>query len=148
MSPHFASFTLTRDYKKKPERVFNAFADIEQKRRWFAGGDGFETIEYKLDLRPHGWEIWRGRHGEMEVTNNTVYFEVIENQQIICAYEMFMGAERLSVSLLTITLAPHGEGARLTLTEQGAYSDEPFDVKNREIGTKDLLEALAKEIGG
>lgn len=148
MSLDFGSFTLTRDYKQKPARVFKAFTDIDQKRRWFTNGEGFETLEYKLDMRPHGWEIWRGRHLDgPEILNNTLYFDILENERIIAAYEMFMGGARLSASLLTITFAPQGEGTRLTLTEQGAYAGEPGDVKNRELGTQGLLEALAKELG-
>ena len=37
-----ASFTIERSYAASPARVFAAFADPAQKRRWFAEGEGWE----------------------------------------------------------------------------------------------------------
>lgn len=149
MSIDHASFTIIRDYKAKPARVFAAHAREDAKRAWFVDAEGWETAEYSLDFRPHGWEIWRGRfQGGPEIRNNTLYLDIVENTRIILAYEMFAGDARLSASLLTITFAAHGGGTRLTLTEQGAYLDGGDGARNREIGTRDLLEALAKAVDG
>jgi len=55
---------------------------------------------------------------------------------------MHLGDKRISVSLTTIELKPHGSGTRLVFTEQGAFLDGWDNPAQREQGTQGLLEAL------
>jgi hypothetical protein len=48
-----------------------------------------------------------------------------------------------SVSLVTVELAPDGDGTRLTFTEDGAFFDGLEDPAVRRDGTGSLLDALA-----
>jgi uncharacterized protein YndB with AHSA1/START domain len=143
-----ASFTITRDFKAAPERVYRAHLDKAAKQRWFTAGEGFETFKYEIDACVGGHEVWHGGHqGGPKITNDTYYLDLVENERIIVAYEMTIGGQRISASLLTILIEPHGSGSRLTLTEQGAYlADGDAGVTGREAGTRQLLEALAKEV--
>ena len=50
------------------------------------------------------------------------------------------------MSVSTIELEPVGQGTRLTITEQGAYLDGHDKASNRESGTRELLDALAKSL--
>jgi uncharacterized protein YndB with AHSA1/START domain len=51
------SSTLERDYPVLPERVFQAFADLATKKRWFANPeDWVSTDEHTLDFRVGGRE--------------------------------------------------------------------------------------------
>ncbi|MGE0596031.1 MAG: SRPBCC family protein [Hyphomonadaceae bacterium] len=142
-----ASFTLTRAFKATPERVYQAHTQEAAKRRWFVEGEGFDTYEYSIDARIGGREIWRGAHrGGPEITNNTYYLDLVENRRIIVAYEMTIGGKRISASLATIEIEATDSGSTLTFTEQGAYLDGLDKVENREHGTRELLEALAKDL--
>lgn len=59
---------------------------------------------------------------------------------------MFLEDRIISSSLVTVLLTPKGGGTHLSLTEQGAYLEGFDDVAGREQGSRELLEALAKEL--
>ncbi len=149
-----ASFTIEKTYPKAPEKVFDAFQNIETKRRWFVEGEGFETVSYDMDFRVGGREQCLFRitsptpvQGQV-VTNDTVYLDIIPNQRIVAAYTMAFGEKRFSASMITIELLPTAEGKSTTLlfTEQGAYFDGADGAKMREEGTRELLDALGREL--
>lgn len=60
-------------------------------------------------------------------------------------YEMHMDDTRISVSLATTQFTPDG-GTRLVYTEQGAFLDGHDQPAHRELGTKDLLDALEAQL--
>ncbi len=142
------SFTLTRIFPHKLERVFRAFSDKASKRRWMVEGDGWIVHAYDMDFRVDGREASRFQFGDgPEIVNEAIYHDIVANERIVLSYRMAMANQPpFSVSLLTIEFTPEGAGTRLTHTEQGAYYGGPEDIKNREDGSRELLEALAKEL--
>jgi hypothetical protein len=62
----------------------------------------------------------------------------------VWSYEMHLDGRRISVSLATIEISSVPGGARLVLTEQGAYLDGLDTSAQREAGTVDLLDDLGK----
>lgn len=145
-----ATFTLERTYDAAPARVFKAFADPAAKARWFAGSeDEWKTGKYELDFKVGGRETWRGgEKGGPEYRNDTNFRDIVPDQRIIFAYDMFQDDKRISVSLATVELKPDGGGTRLTFTEQGAFLDGYDDPKIRQSGWGSLLESLGKELKG
>lgn len=138
-----ATFAIERHYDVAPARVFAAFSDPTIKRRWFLEGEGWEIDEYETDFRVGGREYSRFRfRGGPEITNDTVYQDIVPDQRIIIAYSMAIGGQRISASLQTIELEADGTGTRLTLTEHGAFLDGHDDPAGREHGTRGLLDAL------
>ncbi|MCV9937970.1 SRPBCC family protein [Boseaceae bacterium BT-24-1] len=143
-----ASFTIERSYAASPVRVFAAFADPKQKRRWFAEGEGWEVEQFDVDFRVGGHERSRFRfQGGPPITNDTVYQVIQPNERIILAYAMAIDGAPLSGSLLTMEFMPEGTGTRFVFTEQGAYLDGKDGPIHREEGSRELLEALAKLLG-
>lgn len=143
-----ASFTIERSYTASPARVFAAFADPAQKRRWLAEGEGWEVEEFDVDFRVGGHERGRFRYqGGPPITNDTVYQIIQPDERIILAYAMTIDGAPLSGSLLTIEFVPEGSGTRLVFTEQGAYLDGKDGPVHREEGSRELLEKLAAELG-
>ena len=142
-----ATFVIERSYPHSPSRVFQAFADTEAKRRWFAEGEGWEIESFDADFRVGGQENSRFRfNGGPVIGNDTVYQDIVPNERIIIAYSMAIGGDRISSSLATMEFAPDGNGTLLKFTEQGAFLDGHDDVPSREAGTRELLEALAREL--
>ncbi len=142
-----ATFTIERDYDATPERVFKAFEDPAAKRRWFVEGEGWTIEEYTADFRVGGFERSRFRFKDGPVmTNDTVYQEIAPNERIIIAYSMTIGGAPISASLATIELKKTAGGTRLRFTEQGAYLDGHDDIAGREEGTRELYEALDREL--
>lgn len=142
-----STFSLERTYKAAPERVFAAFADPVKKRRWFVEGEGWTIESYELDFRVGGFERSRFRFKDgQEMTNDTFYYDIVENRRIIVAYDMTMGSQRISVSLSTIEIEPAGNGSRLRYTEQAAFLEGGDGPQMREAGWRELFENLANEV--
>jgi len=141
------TFCIERSYDASPERVFQAFANLESKAKWFSGPSEWQTGKREFDFRVGGREVLSGGPpGGPFHTFDARYFDIIPNQRIIYGYDMFVGEQKLSVSLATIELQAHGKGTRLTMTEQGAYLDGVEDGSQRERGTRDLLEKLGRSL--
>lgn len=140
-------FTITRDYDASPAKVFAAFADPAKKRRWFVEGEGWETKSYEAAFQVGGKEwgvfVFQGAH---EVRNDTWYHDIVPNERIVFAYTMTVGGARISASLATVVISPNGQGATLSYTEQGAFFEGAEAIEQREVGCRELFEALAKEL--
>jgi uncharacterized protein YndB with AHSA1/START domain len=138
-----ATFTVERTYPAPPEEVFAAWAEPSAKAQWFGGGD------FELDFRVGGRELNRGGpDGGPVFTYDARYYDIVDNERIVYAYEMHMDDARISVSLATIELTPAGDGTRLVLTESGAFLDGHDTPEQREGGTGSLLDALGTTLAG
>jgi len=146
-STQHATFTIERSYPAPPARVWSAWADPEQKKRWF--GPPELKGEHRLEFRVGGSERMT-----VQVPDGALYAfdsrfcDIVEGERIVHAYEMYRDRQRISVSLATIELAAspspegHGEGTTLTFTEQGVFLDGLDHAAEREHGTRELLDAL------
>jgi len=143
-----ASFTITRQWNAKPERVFQAFADEKAKAKWFAGPPGFEQHEKSFDFREGGRETLSGKHaGGMVTAFDCLYRDIVENERIIYSYVMHLDGKKISVSQASIELFAENGGTKLVLTEYGDYLDGYDDAGSREHGTNFLMDQLGKSLG-
>ena len=139
-----ATFVVERSYPASADRVFAAWADPATKRRWFGSPDEAPT-DFELDFRVGGRELNRGTGPDGRVyTYEAHYQDIVPDQRIVYAYDMYLADTRISVSLGTVELRPEGKGTRLTYTEQGAFLDGLDNPADREHGTRELLDALGK----
>jgi uncharacterized protein YndB with AHSA1/START domain len=147
-----ASFTITRQWKHAPVRVFEAFAKEEAKAKWFAGPDGWKLIEKTFDFREGGRELVKGAHaGGMVSSFDCVYRDIVEPTaseaaRIIYSYVMHLDGRKISVSQATIEIMPEGAGTKLVLTEYGDFLDGYDDAGAREHGTNLLMDRLDKSL--
>ena len=56
-----AGFTLTRDYRAALGRVWDAFADEQQKVAWWGAGDAMEPRKWAFDFRVGGRDVAEGK---------------------------------------------------------------------------------------
>lgn len=142
-----STFSIQRSFDASPERVFQAFAQLESKAKWFSGPEQWVTHQREFDFRVGGREILSGgAKGSTPHTFDARYFDIVPNRRIVYAYDMYVGERKLSVSLATIELRPEGKGTHLIMTEQGAYLDGVEDGTQREAGTRELLEKLGRSL--
>ena len=139
------TFVIVRDYPHPPAKVFAAYADPAKKAKWFGGPEEWERLEHQFDFRVGGREVESGgpRGGTVH-TMRGEYWDIIENERIVMAYEMQLDNVRISVSLGTTEFHPSATGTTLTYTEQGVYLDGFDDAGGREEGTRELLDQLAR----
>lgn len=145
-----ASFTITRNWKHAPARVFEAFAKEEAKAKWFA--PGIELHERSFDFREGGREVVSGKHPNGVVTAfHCVYHDIVEPKggsegRIIYSYVMHLDDRKISVSQAAIEIKPDNGGTKLVLTEYGDYLDGYDDAGKREHGTNWLMDLLEKSL--
>lgn len=146
-------FTIERRYAAAPRRVYQAYADPVAFRRWFVDGEGWTIHEWEHDFRVGGCAAGRFRFGdEGNATwfNETRYLDLVPDRRIVIAYvmgrEVAGEKQRASASLATTELIADGSGTRLIYTEQGAFLDGADDIRMREQGCAELLDALAREL--
>jgi uncharacterized protein YndB with AHSA1/START domain len=149
MTPSVAhhTFTIERTYAAAPARVFRAFEDPRLKRQWFVDGEGWQVEEYSSDFRVGGREFSRFRfNGGEEMTNDTVYHDIVPNHRIVIAYMMTIGGKCISSSLATMEFKAAGSGTTLVFTEHDAFLDGADHPKEREEGTRELLDKLGEVV--
>ena len=146
------TFVIERSYPKPPERVFSAFADIVQRRGWFAPGDHHDVLEFLMDFRVGGEDRLLYRFNESSpfpgvlMTNEGIYQDIVPQQRIVTAYTMSMGDKRISASLVTIELLPTESGTDLICTHQGAFFEGSDGPQIREAGWRELLRRLDNQL--
>jgi uncharacterized protein YndB with AHSA1/START domain len=142
-----ATFCIERTYPASRAQVFKALIDPEAKAKWFTGGKGYTLLAREMDVRPGGREHVRGRWESGVVsTFKAVYHDVVVDERIIYAYDMYLDYRKISVSLATFELKPARTDTRLVMTEQGAFLDGYDDAGSREHGSNLLLNALGKSL--
>lgn len=142
-----ASFTIERSYPVPPAMVFQAFRDPAAKRRWLIEGEGFTIESYEPGFGIGAFERSRFRfQGGPIITNDTVFLDMQEGARLTYAYSMTFDGQPMSSSLVTVLFEAAAKGTRLIVTEQGAYLPGFDDVAGRERGTRELLDALARDL--
>ena len=143
-----ATFCLERTYDASPARIWKAFTDPTAKARWFGEPSGqFNLMERSMDVRPGGRERLKGRwRGGVTSTFEAIYYDVVDHERLVYAYEVYLDDRKISVSLATAELKGDGKKTRLTITEQGAFLDGYDDAGSREQGTGELLDALGRSL--
>jgi uncharacterized protein YndB with AHSA1/START domain len=145
-STEHATFMIERSYPAQPARVFRAFASSEEKAKWFGPPDQ-SPEELALDFRTGGHERFEadGPDGA-RYRYSALYQDIVDDERIVYTYEMYRGAERISVSVSTVELREADGGTALTYTEQGVYLDGHDGPGPREHGTRVGLERLTEAL--
>jgi uncharacterized protein YndB with AHSA1/START domain len=143
-----SSFTLTRDYPAPVDRVWDAFADADQKRNWLGDGDAFEPREWAFDFRVGGRDIDEAKfHGGPVSRYEAVYTDIVERVRIVTTYDMWLDGVHMSTSVASFEFEQIPAGTRLTHVEHGVFFDQFWaDGAGREQGTRGLLEALGRHL--
>jgi uncharacterized protein YndB with AHSA1/START domain len=141
-----ATFVIERQFAAPVARVWQAFADKAAKERWFKGPDSAPN-EHEMDFQVGGHESNEGKfHDGTTHRFEATYYDIIPDERIVYVYEMYLDGQRISVSVASIELKAEGGSTKLTLAEQGAFLDGFDRPEQRERGTHELLDALAKSL--
>lgn len=146
------TFVLEQICNAPANRVFAAFADLDRKRAWFAESPTHEVETFEMDFRVGGLETARYRltaGGPLDggiLASDGTYLDIQPEHRIVSASTMALGGQRISASLVTITLEPLEAGTRLTCTHQGAFFDGADGPEMRKAGWRQLLNRLNRSL--
>jgi uncharacterized protein YndB with AHSA1/START domain len=129
------SLTIKRRLAAPPEKVYSAWTDPEKIAHWWGPAQA-RTLSAELDARVGGrfQIIFRTPDGE-EHDVSGIYREVIPNSKLVFTWMWRTMPERQS--LVTVTLAPDGDGTLLTLLHE-QFFDEPARDRHRSGWTSAL----------
>jgi uncharacterized protein YndB with AHSA1/START domain len=119
------SLTLKRRYNASPERVFSAWTDAEKLGRWFCPATCVPVLA-ESDARAGGRYriVVRGQDGDDHDVSGT-FREVVPNRKLTFTWAWRTTPER--ESLVTVELAPDGDGTMLTLTHERFFDEAARD---------------------
>ncbi len=147
-----STFVIERSFPVTPERVFDAFANPEKKRRWYADGENKQIESYDLDFRVGGKEHYASGFKEghplagRTLKSENMYRNIVPNSRIVFTSTMALGEQCFSISLGTVELLPTEKGTDLILTFQSAFLEGADGPEMREAGWRGLLDKLAGEL--
>jgi uncharacterized protein YndB with AHSA1/START domain len=141
-----AEFTLTRDYPAPVGRVWDAFANEQQKLAWWGAGDAMAHREWAYDFRVGGLDVAEGKFHNGPVSRYEArYTDILEHSRIITTYDMWLDGIHMSTSVASLEFEPTDGGTRFTHAEYGLFFDQFWDGgPSRESGTLGLLDALGR----
>lgn len=150
MTEKHASFEIERLFPARPEQVFAAWSDPAIKASWSSCHTDTMEVEYGLDFRVGGSEHNRARrNGADAFIYEARFLDIVENTRIVYAYDMRVGTARVSVSLVTVSLAPSPTGTRMLYTEQAVLLDgHETSLEQRRLGTEEGFDRLAAVVEG
>jgi uncharacterized protein YndB with AHSA1/START domain len=143
------TFVVERAFPVPPERVFGAFSDPAQKRRWFVEGESKQIEGYEMDFRVGGKEHYASGFKDghplagRTLKSENIYRNIVPNRRIIFTSTMALEENYFSISLGTVELLPSEKGTDLVLTFQSAFLEGADGPEMREAGWRGLLEKLA-----
>ena len=140
-----STFALERTYEAAPARVWQAWTDPAEKRRWFGPPEPAKA-EHELEFRVGGLERMT-----VQAPNGAYKFvarfqDIVEGERFIHTYEMYLDDARISVSVATVVFEAAGGGTKLTMTEQGVFLEDLDTPAAREHGTGELLDNLGAHL--
>jgi len=131
-----ATFTVERMLPGRPPHAFRFWSEFDLKRKWTSCHPDWTVLEDSFDFRIGGSEVVRWRTAEGETRGfRAHYFDIVPGERIVYAYEMTLGAKRLSVSLASIVFAADDAQTRMTFTEQATVLDAEAGIEMRASGT-------------
>lgn len=136
-----STFTLERRYPASVQRVFDAWADPQARRRWMAQG-----ADYSQDFVVGGHETVTGFDGEgRALTYRARYVEIVPNERILTTSTLHTEDQLSTVSVTSIEFQAADPGTQVVLTEHGVYLPGQEQPEWREQGTAQQLDTLGAE---
>lgn len=138
------TIVVERRYSVARRKVFAAWADVEQRRRWHFPGDGdWTVVEMTQDFRVGGVE--RSRFGPASAPNlmdEGRFLDIVADERIVSTGTMHQDGVRISVTLCTVELTDDAGGTHVKLTDQSAFLDGREKPEERRDGWGKVLDRL------
>ncbi len=135
---------VTHRYAASPERVFDAFLDVQTARRFLFATTTGEMITAEIEPRVGGGFTFTERRPDMgDVRHVGEYLEIDRPRRLVFTFGVPQFDARMTI--VTIEIRPEGSGCELTLTNDGVPPD--YAKRNHE-GWSRILAGLLPAYDG
>ena len=134
---------IQRHYAHPVNALYAAWTDPDQMKRWMGPTDAFGDAEVTMDLRVGGHYrfVMHAPDGEVHRAGG-VYREIAQDRKLVFTWAWESTPER--ESLVTVELAPSGEGTELLLTHQRFFDRDARD--RHHAGWQGCLDRLTRHL--
>lgn len=134
----------------RPQRVFQAWSDREQRLEWDVPGKNWVIAEFQQDFREDGVETSRfGPEGDPVAESFGRFLNIDPPHRIVSAGVMRSArtGEVSSATLMTLHLQAEANGTRLTLIDQSVFLGKGETADMRRHGWDAILDRLERYVG-
>jgi uncharacterized protein YndB with AHSA1/START domain len=144
MATIHATLAFERVIPATSDRVFTAYADVDERKKWGAPSDNTALIYDHADFREGGKDVFRcGPKSNPDIHGTTRYLDIVVNRRIVSTETIAVDGRRLCASLTTLEFDPDGDHTKLKSTIQLVSFIGQDMVKGHENGTNASLTNLA-----
>jgi uncharacterized protein YndB with AHSA1/START domain len=137
---------VSRVFETPAERLFDAWLDPAQARRFLFATASGEVTRCEIDARPGGGFTIVDRRGSEEAVHRGRYVEIERPRRIVFRFSAG-GDSEADWSRVTIEIEPRGTGCDLRLTHELDPIWAEWEARTRH-GWETILEALARVTEG
>jgi uncharacterized protein YndB with AHSA1/START domain len=134
------SVQVTRRFAAPPWRVFDAWLDPATAGKWLFATPNGRMTRVEIDPRVGGRFRLTERRGADEADHVGEYVEIDRPKRLVFTF----GVPGFPSTLVTVEIAPDGEGSVLTLTHEGVLGE--YEARTRD-GWRGILEGLSAALG-
>jgi uncharacterized protein YndB with AHSA1/START domain len=139
---------VCRTYEASAERVYRAWSDRAELERWYVPGDEKWTAKMSNhDFRVGGGKRFVFGPPDQTFVEDCHYVDIVPEHRICYAMTISRGDTRITVSMVTVELAPHGRRCDVRVTDQLAILDDGDTARDRERGWGETLDKLSAVVG-
>ncbi|MEM7695863.1 MAG: SRPBCC domain-containing protein [Pseudomonadota bacterium] len=143
MSLAHSTLTLTRNVAATPARVFAMWKEPEERVVWGAPFEGVTMTYTATDFSEGGHEVCECKMPDGETfTVKTNYYNLVPDQRLVFTEALHAEGANLGVSLVSVDIAPAGEGVTLTVHIQSVALDGSGFEHEVEGGWSNALDAF------
>lgn len=110
------SVTVSRRFEAPPERVFDAWLDVEAARHWLFTMPDTEPLRAEIDPRVGGAFTFVDRRDGAEVTHEGVFLEIDRPRRL--RFRFWVTDQPDAVDVLTVVIDPDGRSCLLTVIHE------------------------------
>lgn len=115
------TLNIRRVLRASPSRVFRAWTEPAEIKRWFAAAEGYTTPIAEVDLRIGGrFRIGMQAPDSNELSVATgVYQEIVPSSRLVLTWHWEHDNTETPLTRLTLEFRPHRDGTELVLVHEG-----------------------------